>query len=132
MAPQNTRIKLESDYLTQGAVSVVYEAQLTALRETLDRFRVPKRDYSLLEAQTDDSVCLACREGKWITYTYEKGSESNPMTFMSFDDAADNVMDCLSDSEVETNQMKLCYKDILSRAKMTQPAPTSIYEEILK
>lgn len=66
----NESQKNNTNYLAQDIAKVMYRNQLEALYETLERFHVPQRYYTLFDDR-DESICLKYDFGEWSIYYSE-------------------------------------------------------------
>lgn len=108
---------------------VVYEKQLKALVNTLDRFQVPARYYTLMEAR-DESTCMLYEKGTWRVFYSERGQRSGERMVEDAEQACMIVMREIAEDENEYAQMVHYFQHLLQQEDKTSKGSFELYRVI--
>ena len=117
------------DELTGTLAEVLYRGQLEALTNTLERFRVSQRAYTVL-GDRDESVCLVSSEGKWKVYMSERGRETDCKVTDDIEEACKNLIYRMSENDEEYKQMLNHYSYEMDSHLEAHPSWSDFYGAI--
>ena len=128
MATENS-LTQDADFIASDLAKVIYREQLSSLENTLERFHVPRRFYTILGIR-DESVCIVYREGFWRVFTSERGLETGVSISSDIRDACESLLEIMSDSPEEFFQMKDYFANQLKKNSRNQASSSDIYSAI--
>lgn len=79
------------------------------LREILQLYGVPARIYSI-GSYAEESVCIDCKNGRWMVYEGERGNKYNLRAYSSPSMACDDLISRVSENSRQERQMKSAFK----------------------
>lgn len=120
-----------ADSFASDLASVIYGTELKALTNTLNKFRIEERRYSILKVR-DESVCLLYREGKWSVFTSERGLETDLIMYDEIVDACQRVLYDMAESKEEYNMMVSYYNKEREALSVNKLSSKAVYDVIRK
>ena len=119
----------ESKELLNAVAQVLYGVQITALKETLDRFHISERHYTILDVR-DDSVCLVYDGGQWNVFSSERGLETNKKHSLEIQDACEMLLYSMSETDEEYRQMIHFFTSLQHKSSPESIPYSEIYNAI--
>lgn len=93
-----------ANYLAQDIAKVMYRNQFNALIETLERFHIPQRYYTLFDDR-DESVCLVYDKGEWAVYFSERDLRTDEIRTGDPSEACRKMLYKISENNTEYQHM---------------------------
>ena len=117
------------DVLAGALAEILYKNQIEALTQTLNRFRVSERAYTIL-GDREESVCINHHEGKWKVYTSERGHETDLRITDEIEEACKIVLYRMSDDDEEYKQMVYFFSHQMDEAPSNRASSSDIYNAL--
>ena len=128
MVKEDQKIEKVLDSIVDDVVVNISKPNLDSLKDTLTAFHVPSYRYSILHDK-DDTLCLTCSNGKWLTYASERGSKSGIKSFAGVDEACFDLMRSMVLTDEDYAKMKATYLKFLDK-KVEESGQQSLHSII--
>lgn len=115
--------------LSNAVAEVLYKDQISALKETLDRFHVSERHYTILDVR-DDSVCMLCDGGQWNVFSSERGMETNKKSSLEIQEACEMLLYSMSETDEEYKQMVQYFSNIQKKSSLKSIPYSEVYKAL--
>ena len=123
---ENSNLSAEANGLASDLAKVLYQNYFTAVENTLNRFHVQERAYSLLEIR-DESTCLTCEDGVWMVFFSERGLMTNTKTSSDIEDACKSLMYEMAENTAEYESMNHYFNAELKNSSTMKTSSVDIY-----
>lgn len=87
---------------------------LEKLKSTFEHLGIPSVYYSL-NGYSEDAICIEYNNNSWIVYNGERGNKYNINKYKNIQDACDNLILRLSESEEERKQIQNIFENNLKK-----------------
>ena len=129
-AEEMSNMAQQANSLAFDLERVIYKKQIDALIETMERFHVPSRCYSLFE-ERDESSCLVYDKGIWFVYYSERNLKTNSKQTEDLEEACRFLLYAMAENEEEYHQMVHYYDNELKNQSPGKFSSSDFYKTIM-
>ena len=125
----NDRIANNANDIACDLAKMLYKSQFAALNNTLERFHVPGRVYTLLGIR-NETTCLTYDEGVWCVFFSERGLRSNEKKSNDPDTACLNLLYAMAEDKTEYQQMVRYYRNEIKNYPANAVSSADLYKTV--
>ena len=120
----------DANSLAQDIARMMYRNQFAALIETLERFHISKRYYTLF-GDRDESVCLVYDKGEWAVYFSERDLRTDEIRTGDSAEACRRLLYKLAENSSEYQQMLKYYEKEVKNQSSEGVTSKDIYKTVM-
>ena len=120
---------IEANHLACDLERLLNQKQFAALKNTLERFHVSSRCYSMFEIR-EESSCLIYEEGLWSVFFAERNMRTNEKRTEDPEEACRFLLYAMADSREEYEQMVHYFEREISKQTSGRKTSTDFYSTV--